>query len=58
MKKVNAKVKVLCGAGITSGNDVSAALKLGAEGILVASGVVQAKNQLEALLDLASAAKT
>lgn len=58
VKKVNAKVKVLCGAGITSGNDVSAALKLGAEGILVASGVVQAKNQLEALLDLASAAKT
>lgn len=58
VKSINSKVKVLCGAGITSGNDVSAALKLGAQGILVASGVVQAKNQLQALLDLALAAKS
>lgn len=57
VKEVSAKVKVLCGAGITSGEDVSAALWLGAEGILVASGVVKAENPLEALLDLASAAK-
>lgn len=57
VKGVSAKVKVLCGAGITSGEDVSAALRLGAEGILVASGVVKAENPLEALLDLASAAK-
>jgi len=57
VKEVNAKVKVLCGAGITSGEDVSAALRLGAEGILVASGVVKAKNPFEALLDLASSAR-
>lgn len=36
--------KLLCGAGIVSGEDVSAALDLGSEGILVASGIVKAKN--------------
>jgi len=46
-------VKVLCGAGITNGEDVRAALKLGAEGVLVASGVVKAEDQYKALLDLA-----
>lgn len=58
VKRVNADVRVLCGAGITSGEDVSAALRLGAEGVLVASGVVKAEDPLERLLDLASAAKT
>jgi len=45
-------VPVLCGAGITSGDDVSAALDLGAEGVLVASGVVKAESPREAMLDL------
>jgi len=58
VKSVNANVRVLCGAGITSGEDVSAALRLGAEGILVASGVVKAKDSFRALLELASAART
>ncbi len=53
VKRVNPGVKVLCGAGITNGEDVRAAMKLGAEGILVASGVVKAKDQYKALLDLA-----
>ncbi|MEM1587881.1 MAG: triose-phosphate isomerase [Candidatus Bathyarchaeia archaeon] len=57
IEKVNPKVIVLCGAGITKGEDVSAALKLGAKGVLVASGVVKAKNQEEALFDLAEAAR-
>lgn len=47
-----ADVPVLCGAGITSGDDVSAALDLGAEGVLVASGVVKAESPREAMLDL------
>ena len=55
VKGVDPRVKVLCGAGITSGEDVAAALKLGAEGVLVASGVVKAENPYEALLDLAEA---
>ena len=48
-------IRVLCGAGITSGSDASSALNLGAEGVLVASGVVKAKNPCEALMDLADA---
>ena len=36
--------KLLCGAGIVSGDDVSKAKKLGSKGILVASGIVKAKN--------------
>ena len=55
VKGVDPRVKVLCGAGITSGEDVAAALRLGAEGVLVASGVVKAKNPYEVLMDLAEA---
>jgi len=36
--------KLLCGAGIVSGEDVSRARELGSKGILVASGIVKAKN--------------
>jgi triosephosphate isomerase len=57
VKNVDPKIRVLCGAGITSGEDVSAAMRLGAEGILVASGVVKAKDPHAALLDLALAVK-
>ncbi|MEK6834287.1 MAG: triose-phosphate isomerase [Thermoproteota archaeon] len=35
---------LLCGAGIASGEDVAKAMQLGAKGILVASGIVKAKN--------------
>ena len=47
------KVKVLCGAGITNGEDVKKALELGTKGVLVASGVVKAKNPREVLEDFA-----
>jgi len=47
-----ADVPVLCGAGITSGDDVRAAEELGAEGVLVASGVVKAESPRDAILDL------
>lgn len=36
--------KLLCGAGIVSGDDVAHAKELGSKGILVASGIVKAKN--------------
>jgi len=52
VQKVNKGITILCGAGITKGEDVEAALKLGTEGVLVASGIVRAKDQREALLDL------
>ncbi|MFO1532319.1 MAG: triose-phosphate isomerase [Thermoplasmatota archaeon] len=45
---------VLCGAGVKSGADVRAAVKLGAHGVLLASGVVKAKEPAAALRDLAS----
>ncbi len=56
VKAENTKVTILCGAGITISDDVSAALELGAEGILLASGIVKAKDQNEVLLGLANAA--
>ncbi|RMD57771.1 triose-phosphate isomerase [Candidatus Woesearchaeota archaeon] len=46
-------VPVLCGAGVHTEKDVSAALKLGARGVLVASGVVKARNPEQALQSLA-----
>ena len=55
VKSVDARIKVLCGAGITNGEDALAALKLGAEGILVASGVVKADDPRSKILELAEA---
>jgi triosephosphate isomerase len=56
-KKVNRDVVVLCGAGITKGEDVSAALRLGTKGVLVASGIVKAKDPYKILLEFAEACK-
>jgi triosephosphate isomerase len=55
VKQVNSDVMILCGAGITQGEDVAAALQLGTQGVLVASGIVKAKDQYRALLDFADA---
>jgi len=52
--KINKEINVLCGAGISTGEDMKAALDLGAEGVLLASGIIKADNQKEALLDLVS----
>ncbi len=52
VKNINPDVKVLCGAGISEGEDVKAALELGTEGVLLASGVVKSKNPKESLIDL------
>lgn len=52
VKKINPKVKVLCGAGISTGDDVAAAIELGTEGVLLASGVIKAKDPKAALFDL------
>ena len=54
VRKASPKTKVLCGAGVKSGKDVATALDLGAHGVLLASGVVKAKDPLAALKDLAS----
>jgi triosephosphate isomerase len=52
---VNPDVATLCGAGITKGEDVSAALSLGTKGVLVASGIVKAKDPKKVLLEFAEA---
>jgi len=57
VKKINPDVTVLCGAGITNGDDVAAALKLGTEGVLVASGIVKAKDPRKVMEEFAEAAR-
>lgn len=49
---VSPDTAVLCGAGVKTGEDVRAAMDLGAKGVLVASGVVKAKDPEAALRDL------
>lgn len=46
--------KMICGAGITDKSDVTSALQLGADGILVASSIVKATSWSEKISDLAS----
>ncbi|MEM3127043.1 MAG: triose-phosphate isomerase [Candidatus Woesearchaeota archaeon] len=48
------QIKTICGAGIHTKQDVSAAIKLGTVGILVASGVVKHKDPEKELRDLCS----
>ncbi len=45
-------IPVLVGAGIKNGEDVKKAIELGAEGVLVASGVVKAKDPERVVNDL------
>ncbi|HOI39326.1 MAG TPA: triose-phosphate isomerase [Methanobacterium sp.] len=54
IKDVNYNVRVLCGAGISTGDDMKAALELGSEGVLLASGIILAPDPKQALLDLVS----
>jgi triosephosphate isomerase (TIM) len=54
VRAIAPKTKVLCGAGVKTGDDVAMARKLGAHGVLLASGVVKAKDPAKALRDLVS----
>jgi len=51
---VDPAVDVYCGAGISTGDDVVAAGELGADGVLLASGVAKADDPRAALQDLVS----
>ena len=44
VKKLNRKISVLVGAGVTTAEDVRASLQLGADGVLVASAFAASKN--------------
>lgn len=53
-RSVNESTQVLCGAGISTGADVAAARELGADGVLLASGVAKASDPEHVLRDLVS----
>ncbi len=55
VNSANNKTKLLCGAGIVSGYDVTQALELGSKGILVASGIIKAKNWTKAIEEFSKA---
>jgi triosephosphate isomerase len=55
VRKVNSTIPILCGAGITTGDDVAAALRFGTEGVLIASGIVKAKDPFAVLWNIVQA---
>ena len=55
VREINTEVVILCGAGISGGEDVQAALRLGTQGVLVASGIVKAKAPFTVMLEFAEA---
>jgi triosephosphate isomerase len=57
VRGINAKVTILCGAGISHGEDVAVALKLKTQGVLVASGIVKAKDPYSIMREFADATK-
>jgi triosephosphate isomerase len=57
VREVNKKATILCGAGISHGADVAAALKLGTQGVLVASGIVKAMDPYAIIREFAEASK-
>jgi triosephosphate isomerase (TIM) len=54
IREINRGVRILCGAGVTTAEDVSKALELGSEGVLVASGVVKNKDPRAILQGMAN----
>ena len=54
VKDINKDIKILCGAGVKNGKDVAKSIELGAEGVLLASGVVKAADKESVLRDLAT----
>ncbi len=58
VRKVNSRMVILCGAGISTGEDVSVALKLKTQGVLAASAIVKAKNQYAILREFAESTKS
>ena len=55
IRRVNSEVKILCGAGVTTPEDVLKALELGTEGVLVASRFVKSKDPGQVLNGMADA---
>jgi len=56
IRRINPSVHILCGAGISAGDDVAKAIELGTEGVLLASAYVKAKDPKKLLAEMAEAA--
>lgn len=56
IRRINPSVHILCGAGISIGDDVAKAIELGTEGVLLASAYVKAKDPKKLLSEMAEAA--
>jgi triosephosphate isomerase len=57
VRKVNSHAVILCGAGISHGEDVAVALKLRTQGVLVASAIVKAKDPYSVMREFADSTK-
>jgi triosephosphate isomerase len=52
IRNVNQEVGILCGAGISTGEDVKKAVELGVDGVLLASAFTKADNPKQVLEDI------
>ena len=57
IRAAESRSQVICGAGITDKEDVSKAMELGSNGILVASGIIKAKSWDDKIAELTSGMK-
>jgi triosephosphate isomerase len=57
VKSINPNIHILCGAGVKNGKDVAKAIELGADGVLLASGVVKPKDKEQVFIDLIAGLK-
>ncbi len=58
VREINEEVTILCGAGISHGEDVATALKLGTQGVLVASAIAKAKDPYMVMHEFAEAIRS
>ncbi len=58
VKTINPNIRVVCGAGIGSPEDVAAALHLGMEGVGATSAIIKATDPCRVMLELAQALKS
>jgi triosephosphate isomerase len=56
IRNVNSSVLILCGAGVTTAEDVAKAIELGSQGVLVSSSVVKSKDPGRLLESMAESA--
>jgi len=52
VRELNKEVTILTGAGITTGDDVAAAIRLGTQGVLVASAVMKAQDPAKVIKEM------